>query len=102
MTAKMNFLRIVRRNAICLTTMAACWIAIAAFAVYLVDRCRMNPGCSGESGIYLLPLGFPWILALLQTGAPAAVFVVSVFLNTLIVGAIAQWLAKRLRLVKPE
>jgi hypothetical protein len=98
--------RIVRRNLVLLSTMALCWVAIFAWVIYLYESCPSKHGCYMGNGIALAPLGLPWILYLLLIDNSALtvmvswLFVLSVFLNTVIIGVIVQWLARMLKLVK--
>jgi hypothetical protein len=93
----MSFSRVVRRYAVCLSTMAICWIAMAAAAVYFIYDCQSTPSCSGEPGIVFFLLGLPWVFVLPQAAAPVLCLLFSVFLNTLILGAMVQWSTKRLQ-----
>jgi hypothetical protein len=93
----MSFPRVVRRNAVCLSTMAICWIAIVAAAAGAINHCQNTPGCSGETGIPFVLLALPWAFFLPQAAPPAITMPFSVFLNTLILGAIVQWSTRRLQ-----
>jgi hypothetical protein len=93
----MSFSRVVRRHGVCLSTMAICWIAMATAAVYFIYDCQRTPSCSGEPGIVFFLLGLPWVFLLPQAAPPALCLSFSVFLNTLILGAVVQWSVKRLQ-----